>query len=345
MEYVRLKDCTIESTNVLCPACQKALLKKIYSPYIVNHKTTPDVCTPYDYFLICTDTECSFLGSPNALQVGIIYDLLEAYQIKSLDFSVDCVEGYMPLSVTFLPSIYGINYDKCIWDFGDGTAVTHQPGKIEHTYTQPGKYSITLTIFDLDNKKNITLTKKELINVLAYVSPNANFVSNISSGSNTLEVQFTDISVGSKIVSWVWKFGDGEISYEQNPTHFYNRPGLYTVKLTVINDKQQSSTITKTDFIKIDLTAPLADFLISKIGGYSPVIVEFQYKYPNEYFPETYLWNFGDGTISTDPNPTHTYNNAGTYDVQLEVSNRVGSNAIRKTNAIVVFDPVIVPSS
>lgn len=345
MQYVKLKDCKIESTTLLCPACQKSLLKKIITDQTIQKELTPDNNYPYEYFLMCTDVDCSFLGSPHAGQVKIIYNLLDAYNIEFLDFTVDVVEGYMPLSVTFTPSIFGINYTECIWDFGDGSAGVYQPGPISHTYNSAGKYSVTLTVFNLDSKRNLTLTKKSLINVLAYISPKANFVSNVSSGSNTLEVQFTDTSVGSKLVSWVWDFGDGETSYEQNPTHFYSKPGNYTVSLTVINDKQQPSTITKNNFINVNLTAPVADFLISKIGGYAPVTVEFQYKFKNQYFPDSYLWNFGDGTISTDPAPVHTYTNAGSYDVQLEVSNSVGSNAIRKTNAVVIFDPVIVPSS
>jgi len=48
-------------------------------------------------------------------------------------------------------------------------------------------------------------------------------------------VQFTDLStsgIGS-IVSWDWLFGDGSVSYAQNPTHVYTNPGTYNVCLTI----------------------------------------------------------------------------------------------------------------
>jgi len=36
--------------------------------------------------------------------------------------------------------------------------------------------------------------------------------------------------------NWTWDFGDGNISYEQNPIHNYSSDGIYVVNLTVTND-------------------------------------------------------------------------------------------------------------
>ena len=52
--------------------------------------------------------------------------------------------------------------------------------------------------------------------------------------------------------------------------------------------------------------------------------------------PNTWLWDFGDGTTSTQQNPTHTYQNQGVYTVSLTVSNALGSDSVIQNNYIVV---------
>ena len=53
---------------------------------------------------------------------------------------------------------------------------------------------------------------------------------------------------------------------------------------------------------------------------------------------ETYAWDFGDGNMSTDENPTHTYAAAGNYTVKLTATNGSGVSA-EKTEAIQIVDP------
>ena len=52
--------------------------------------------------------------------------------------------------------------------------------------------------------------------------------------------------------------------------------------------------------------------------------------------PIFWTWDFGDGNSSTDQNPSHIYNNAGTYTVTLTVSNAVGANTATYTDFIIV---------
>lgn len=69
------------------------------------------------------------------------------------------------------------------------------------------------------------------------------FVGTPLSGAIPLTVAFTDLSSGSP-ASWLWDFGDGETSTDQNPTHVYTALGSFTVSLTV-----DGSTETKLDYI------------------------------------------------------------------------------------------------
>ena len=80
-----------------------------------------------------------------------------------------------------------------------------------------------------------------------------------------------------------------------------------------------------------------AIFTASSTSGYSPLSVKF-----NDWStgsPKSWYWDFGDGTTSTEQNPTHTYTRAGTYTVTLTVSGSCGTDTVSKTNYITVKLP------
>ena len=54
-----------------------------------------------------------------------------------------------------------------------------------------------------------------------------------------LTVDFTDESTDSdgEVVAWLWEFGDGSASAEQNPSHTYDTEGTYSVTLTVADNQ------------------------------------------------------------------------------------------------------------
>lgn len=52
----------------------------------------------------------------------------------------------------------------------------------------------------------------------------------------------------------------------------------------------------------------------------------FQFTDKSTDIPQEWLWDFGDGTTSTDINPSHTYTAPGNYTVTLTVTNTLGSD-------------------
>ena len=94
--------------------------------------------------------------------------------------------------------------------------------------------------------------------------PSAEFTANTTSGTGNVSVQFTENSTNSP-TSWLWDFGDGSTSTEQNPIHNYTKPGKYTVSLTATN-AGGNNTVTKTEYINvIDVDAPLVT--VNPLGG------------------------------------------------------------------------------
>ncbi|HNQ69327.1 MAG TPA: PKD domain-containing protein, partial [Bacteroidales bacterium] len=95
-----------------------------------------------------------------------------------------------------------------------------------------GEYCVTVTESGngCQSSDCIVVTEEEPL-----TPPVANFSADQIMGCGTLTVHFTDLSTNDP-TSWVWHFGDGSESTEQNPEHTYSNPGVYTVWLVVENE-------------------------------------------------------------------------------------------------------------
>jgi PKD repeat protein len=147
-------------------------------------------------------------------------------------------------------------------------------------------------------------------------------------------VQFIDQSVGN-IIRWLWDFGDGEGSTQQNPAHKYATAGTYTVKL-LIEDSTGATDITSEEItVRPPNRPPQASFTFSPTSPAAGDTVQFTDKSSDPDGDETIIswnWNFGDGTTSAVRNPTHEYAKAGTYTVSLTVADNEGlTNSASKT--------------
>jgi hypothetical protein len=90
----------------------------------------------------------------------------------------------------------------------------------------------------------------------------ADFETAIVDGGSPLVVQFTDSSTGTP-TTWLWDFGDGETSIEQNPTHTYTEAGDYSVSLTVSDAQGLQDLIRKAVRVKAFIAGDVnGDFLL-----------------------------------------------------------------------------------
>jgi uncharacterized protein (TIGR02145 family) len=163
-------------------------------------------------------------------------------------------------------------------------------------------------------------------------APVAAFTGSPTSGTAPLTVNFTDQSLNNP-TSWQWNFGDGNTSTLQNTQHTYQNAGNYTVELTATND-HGSNTEVKTNFIQVNASGepPDPEFVGSPTSGTAPLTVNFTDQSANS--PTSWAWDFGDGTTSTQRNPSKTYQNAGTYTVKLTATNGHGSDTETKNDYI-----------
>jgi len=278
-----------------------------------------------------------FLGILTLIIIGFFVSPVLADQPVA-SFISNVSSGATPLSVQFIDSSLN-SPTSWTWLFGDGSISTSQ--NPIHTYTAEGTY--TVTFIATNTAGSDTLTKIGYITVTkASAVPVASFVTNITSGSVPLSVQFLDSSNNTPI-AWVWSFGDGGSSTISNPVHTYTTAGTFTVTLTATNSAG-SNTISQADYITANMVtdAPAPLFKSTVTSGYAPLNVQFVDASSNS--PNAWTWSFGDGSTSSLQNPTHTYTTAGTYTVTLTATNPAGSNTVSQTNYITVLAAVPVSS-
>jgi PKD repeat protein len=241
------------------------------------------------------------------------------------DFTATPLTGSAPLPVQFTDLSTGepLNW---AWDFQDDGTIDSTEQNPLFTYQVPGTYSVRLTVTKAGGSDSEV--KGNYITVTAPPTPPvAVFTSDIQSGQAPLNVQFTDTSTGT-VTSRFWDFGDGTTAWANATTvvtHVYSLPGTYTVVFTAGNGAG-SSTSTKTDYIVVGQSGkpPVARFTLKPIIGYAPLTVSFSDRSTGA--PQKWQWDFGDGSGSSEQNPSHMYTRAGRFIVTLTVYNSGGSD-------------------
>ena len=217
-------------------------------------------------------------------------------------------------AVTFTNSSKGTGSLSSSWDFGDGTtSTTTNP---IHAYSKGGYYTVKLKITaSKGSADSVSHT------IFQYEHPNVNFgVTNTCLGQNTNFTDSSSISSGS-ITNKTFDFGDGStVDSASNPSHTYTSENVYTVILTERSDKGCVSSFSKDITIHVP---PIPAFTTNIVCQGTSTIYTNATK-DNALSSVLYLWNFGDGAISTDTSPTHSYTGGGPFTTWLLATNAYG---------------------
>jgi len=214
------------------------------------------------------------------------------------------------------------NITSYYWDFGDGTNATGVI--VEHSYTENGTYTVTLTVTDDDGATTSSSATKTVLNR----SPVASFS---ESAENVVANEIIYFNASSSydpdgaIVSYFWDFGDGTNATGVAVEHAYSSSGIYTVTLTVTDN--DGATDTASAVKTVEITPPVAVFTESAETVYTSEPITFNAS--DSYDPDgsivSYYWDFGDGTNATGAVVTHSYNDNGNYTVTLTVTDNDGA--------------------
>lgn len=208
-----------------------------------------------------------------------------------------------------------------IWNFGNGNSSSSQNPCI--VYTSPGQYIVTLVVVNSDG------CFSELATVTLNIDypPEAEFLADAACFKDTTYfINITDTH-DIEIASWQWDFGDPASGFNNTsdlfePLHLFTAEGPFDVTLEVENINGCISSFAET--ILID-SLPEAEFTLpdTVAVGVEFTITDLSVAYGSPIL--TKFWNFGDGQTSINPNPViHTYENPGTYEICLYITNYSG---------------------
>ncbi|HEY3353408.1 MAG TPA: PKD domain-containing protein [Polyangia bacterium] len=219
-----------------------------------------------------------------------------------------------------------VSYD---WNFGDGSAHAATP-TATHSYASTGTYTVTLTVTD---DQGASGTDTCVITVATNLPPAANagpdqFVAvgatvNFDGGASS--------DADGTIVGYAWSFGDGSAPGSgRTVSHAYAASGVYTVTLTVTDNRGATGTDTAAVVVGGGTTnqRPTA----AAGGPYTAAAGQaLQVSGAGSHDPDgtivAYAWDFGDGATGTGGTASHTYAAAGTYLLKLTVTDNGGATA------------------
>lgn len=269
---------------------------------------------------------------PNVPETSGIAIMFPSTGAPVANFQANPPSGQAPLTVQFTDLSAG-GPTEWQWNFGDGaTSLEQNPS---HTYNDGNAYEVSLSVSNPLGTSRVV----QILNITAQLTANFRFTPR--QGEAPLIVQFEDQSTGSPL-SWQWDFGDGQTSTERNPQHIYldPRPEGYSVTLSVSND-QGAASYTNPDRLMVKEKLD-ADFVADKTGGPSPLDVAFNDASKGSNIV-SWLWEFGDGTSSTERNPRHKFGASSLYDVSLTVTTVEGSQDTEVKRGYINAFPLLMP--
>lgn len=199
------------------------------------------------------------------------------------------------------------------FNFGDGKTQSFTSAPFTHTYTDTGEYVPQLIV--QDNTLGCTDTVK-LADTIFISTPKADFTSDITTVCPSSEIHFKDTSSG-KGLTYLWNFGNGSTSTDQNPVFSYGGTDTtYTVKLVVTDRGGCSDSVTRGKYITTITPKPAFD-IQDTMTICPPIETKFSFL-GKDY--QSFEWDFGDGGTSTLLNPTHFYNSYGDFTATLNLT-------------------------
>ncbi len=272
--------------------------------------------------------------------------------------SASTLSGSPPLLVSFSSNMSklaeGTEIKSIAWDFGDGSAPTHEPNPT-HEFIQQGVFAVALTIVDAQggfSTDSLTIDTTNEAPAIQIVNPSDGYIF-LPNESIKLRAIVSDAEDGAAIdVMWEVQIVHTNHIHPQQNVYSEAQP---TVPLSVHgNDTEHysyrivatatdSSGLRSNDFVDVfpsTLTSndpPQAAFAMSLVPGGPPYLVEFDASNSSDPNQDllSYDWTFGDGQVGDGEQTTHFFNQSGNYEVVLKVLDHLdGIDTLTETLAI-----------
>ena len=184
----------------------------------------------------------------------------------------------------------------------------------------------------------------DTIQLIVYPLPLVDFTPHVIYGCTPVNVNFHNYYPVDSSSLFYWDLQDNAFSNDSNPTHNYINPGEYDITLTIVSPNGCSDSYSVNNAVTV-FPYPVADFLQSadQVSVFYPEITFTD----NSTNAVAWEWNFGDGSSLSDVlQPTHSYGDTGTYNVQL-ITTSIGG-CVDTTYGVVRIEPeftLFIPNS
>jgi PKD repeat protein len=200
------------------------------------------------------------------------------------------------------------------WSYGDGNGQqTNSPDTFDYTYGEWDISDLSTRTFNIDlevENQGCTSSYSQQVTITSPV-PQAQF-SPSAQGCAPFDVQFYNLSQHAH--SYLWTFGDGSFSIDENPHHLFMDPGFYEVQLVAFGDGGSDTT---NQYVTVHAN-PVAAF--SLVQPLIEIPYELLQVINESQGADFYHWDFGDGNTSVEFEPEHLYQYPNTYTITLAVA-------------------------
>jgi PKD repeat protein len=240
----------------------------------------------------------------------------------------------------------GASISGCQWDFGNGTSGSGVTASA--TYTAGGTYTVRLIITDSLGRTATTTTAatvgaaapaSPLTPVITFspINPQVGQTVNVNGLSSTT-------AAGATITTYQWDFGNGLTATGPSASTSYPSAQTYTIRLTVTDSLGRTETRTTT--LTVGLSPLAASFTFSKTDP-APGEMVFVNAATSTTAPgatiTSYEWDFGNGLTGTGVSASTSYTTAGTYTVNLKITDSLGRTATTSRTLAVGIPPPPAP--
>lgn len=121
-----------------------------------------------------------------------------------------------------------------------------------------------------------------------------------------------------RIIEYFWDFGDGNSAFGEEVAHSYSSSGTFNIDLIITDNGNAKAIANQTVSVNAPPSAAI-DVSKSTCKVYESIDFIGTFSSDPDGSIVKYEWNFGDGSISTGANPTHSFNYPGSYEIFLMV--------------------------
>ncbi len=265
----------------------------------------------------CRDTISDTVVVLGLPEISVLKQNLCVGNLALFSFEIDNSSDFTVSSIE-----WDINGDKFV---NDSTTI--------YLFNSPGEYSFNLSI---TSDSGCVINKTDVLQI--YDTPTGGFiVDTVCFEEESKVISQALPPLGSFISNWTYIFPDGTEGSTSNYNYVFDSVGVFNI--TQIVETNNGCTDTVVQVAKV-YPVPVLEFLVADVEGCAPYCVTFESEITVENSSITSIeWDFGDGNLSTDTNPTFCFDEEGDFTMSLTVENSLGCSVTEEKESFITVYP------